>query len=367
VSPSPLSSGRPASSSGSTIDGVSRDGGAMRDGIRDGSITKDGTLSRDGLLPFSEPPGRASFPDGAFLPEGRTMEVSVRSTDFGGAPAVPAAVDRAVLLRMDGVQAGLIVGVEQLPFTVGRHPTNVCRIDEDSISRFHARIMRSGDEYIVEDMGSRNGTFVAGKRVTRAKLDHDSWLQFGPRVSFRFSLTDVREERLLRKLYESSTRDALTGSYNRLHFEERLRAEVAYAIRHRTQASLIIIDLDHFKKVNDTYGHPAGDLVLKRASEACMRALRTEDVFARFGGEEFGVVLRGIELKGAARLADRLRESVAAEHIEFEGQRIKVTMSAGAASLACCATPSADELVSTADRRLYLAKQAGRNRVAFDG
>jgi len=125
----------------------------------------------------------------------------------------------------------------------------------------------SGDDYVVEDLGSRNGTFVAGKRVTRGKLDHDVWLQFGPRVSFRFSLTDVREERLLRKLYESSTRDALTGAYNRLHFEERLRAEVAYAIRHRTPASLLLIDLDHFKRVNDTYGHPTGDEVLRRGGE----------------------------------------------------------------------------------------------------
>jgi diguanylate cyclase (GGDEF)-like protein len=265
------------------------------------------------------------------------------------------------------VQAGQIVGLEPWPFTVGRHPTNHLRVDEDSISRFHARIIRNGDEYVVEDMGSRNGVFVAGKRVTRAKLDHDSWLQFGPRVSFRFSLTDVREERLLRKLYESSTRDALTGAYNRLHFEERLRSEVAYAIRHRSQASLVIIDLDHFKRVNDTYGHPAGDAVLKRASEACMRALRTEDVFARFGGEEFGVVLRNIELKGATRLGDRLRSAVSNEVIDHEGHQIKVTLSAGAASLACCQSPSAEELISIADRRLYVAKQQGRNRIVHEG
>ena len=294
------------------------------------------------------------------------MEVSVRSTDISGPPTVPSVVDRAVLLRMDGVQAGQIIGMEHWPFTVGRHPTNSLRIDEDSISRSHARIVRSGDEYLVEDLGSRNGTFLAGKRVTRAKLEHDSWLQFGPRVSFRFSMTDVREERLLRKLYESSTRDALTGVYNRLHFEERLRAEVAYAIRHRTQASLLIIDLDHFKRVNDTYGHPAGDAVLKRACEACARALRTEDVFARFGGEEFAVVLRGIDLKGAARLGERLRQAVSAEVVEHEGNRIQVTLSAGAASIACCRSPSAEELISIADRRLYAAKQAGRNRVAVE-
>ena len=289
---------------------------------RPGSVTRDSPTRE---LPFSDPPpppnaGRGSFPDtNSFLPEAHTMEVSVRSTDIGGAPIQQSVVDRAVLLRMDGVQAGQIVGLENWPFTVGRHPTNQLRIDEDSISRFHARILRNGDEYSVEDMGSRNGTFVAGKRVTRAKLEHDSWLQFGPRVSFRFSMTDVREERLLRKLYESSTRDALTGAYNRLHFEERLRAEVAYAIRHRTQASLVLIDLDHFKRVNDTYGHPGGDAVLKRACEACTRALRTEDVFARFGGEGFAVVLRGIELKGATRLGDRLCRAVANEVVEHEG------------------------------------------------
>lgn len=332
---------------------------------RPGSVTRDAS-TRDALPKFSEPPARNSFPDGAFLPEAHTMEVSVRSTDISGPPTIPQVVDRAVLLRMDGVQAGQIIGIEHWPFTVGRHPTNSLRVDEDSISRSHARIVRSGDEYLVEDLGSRNGTFLAGKRVTRAKLEHDSWLQFGPRVSFRFSMTDVREERLLRKLYESSTRDALTGAYNRLHFEERLRAEVAYAIRHRTQASLLIIDLDHFKRVNDTYGHPAGDAVLKRACEACARALRTEDVFARFGGEEFAVVLRGIDLKGAARLGERLRQAVSAEVVEHEGHRIQVTLSAGAASIACCRSPSAEELISIADRRLYAAKQAGRNRVAVE-
>jgi two-component system, cell cycle response regulator len=333
-----------------------------------GATTRDTAATRDGSRGFSEPPaGRASIPDGGFLPEARTMEVSVRSTDIGGPPVSQPLLERAVLLRMDGVQAGQIVGVEQFPFTVGRHPTNVLRVDEDSISRFHSRVVRSGDEYIVEDLGSRNGTFVAGKRVTRAKLEHDCWLQFGPRVSFRFSLTDVREERLLRKLYESSTRDALTGAYNRLHFEERLRSEVAYAIRHRAHASLVLIDLDHFKRVNDTHGHPAGDAVLRRSSELCMRALRTEDVFARFGGEEFAVVLRNIEIKGAARLGDRLRAGVAAEPVDFDGTPIRVTLSAGAAALEDCRNPSAEELISVADRRLYLAKQQGRNRVVSEG
>jgi len=301
------------------------------------------------------------------LPEAHTMEVSVRSTDMGGPPTVPSLVDRAVMLRMDGVQAGQIIGLEAFPFTVGRHPTNLLRIDEESISRFHARVVRVGEDFIVEDLGSRNGTFVAGKRATRGKLEQDSWLQFGPRVSFRFSLTDAREENLLRKLYESSTRDSLTGAYNRLHFEERLRAEVAYATRHRTETSLLIIDLDHFKRVNDTYGHPTGDSVLKHVTQVCTRALRTEDVFARYGGEEFAIVLRGIGINGALRLGERLRVALAAERIEHEGQRIPVTLSGGCAALSCCAVSSAEDLIATADRRLYRAKQQGRDRISAQG
>ncbi len=318
----------------------------------------------------ARPSARPSVPSdsgGYLLPEAHTMDVSVRSTDIGGPPTIPSVVDRAVILRMDGVQAGQIIGLEAFPFTVGRHPTNRLRIDEDSISRFHGRIVRQDDGFAVEDLGSRNGTFVAGKRITRATLDHDSWLQFGPRVSFRFSLTDAREERLLRKLYESSTRDALTGAYNRLHFDERLRAEIAYAMRHRSEVSLLMMDLDHFKRINDTHGHPAGDLVLKRVSEICTRALRTEDVFARYGGEEFAIVLRGVSVRGAARLGERLRTALLAERIHFDGVNIPVTLSAGCASLACCATPSAEELVATADRRLYRAKQLGRDQVAQEG
>jgi diguanylate cyclase (GGDEF)-like protein len=329
--------------------------------------------TRDGTHGFRDEPGstgamRPSLTSdpGTFLPEARTMEVSSRSTDVSGAPPVPSRADRAVLLRMDGVQAGQITALEAAPFTVGRHPTNLLRIDEDSISRFHARIVRHDDGFVVEDLGSRNGTFVAGTRISRAKLEHDSWLQFGPRVSFRFSLTDAREERLLRKLYESSTRDALTGAYNRLHFEERLRSEIAYAVRHKTEASLLLLDLDHFKRINDTHGHPAGDAVLRAVSSICTRALRAEDVFARFGGEEFAVVLRGISVRGAARLGERLRAALLSEPISFEGTHISVTLSAGCASLACCQTPSFEEIIATADRRLYSAKQAGRNRIVAE-
>ena len=160
--------------------------------------------------------------------------------------------------------------------------------------------MREDGKYFVEDLGSRNGTFLQGKRITRAEIRDDDWVQLGARVAFRFTLTDSRQEGLLRKLYESSTRDALTGAYNRRHFDDRLRAEIAFAVRHATDCALILLDLDHFKRVNDTYGHPAGDEILRHLAGVANRALRTEDVFARFGGEEFAVILRGASTRGAA-------------------------------------------------------------------
>ena len=302
--------------------------------------------------------------DGSPFQEERTMDISLRSTDFGVGPTTqPLLRDRAMLLRMDGVGAGQVLSVAETPFTMGRHATNQLPIDDDSISRFHARFVCEDGNYFVEDLGSRNGTFLQGKRITRAEIKDDDWVQLGARVAFRFTLTDCRQEGLLRKLYESSTRDALTGAYNRRHFEDRLRAEIAFAVRHATDCALILMDLDHFKRVNDTYGHPAGDEILRHLGGIATRALRTEDVFARFGGEEFAVILRGASTRGAGRLAERLRDALSQQHAVYEGQEISVTLSAGCAALSCCATPSSDEVVAIADRRLYAAKQAGRNRV----
>ena len=310
-------------------------------------------------------PPLPSLPESEFDDEPRTTEVSLRS-EFAGIANLGA--ERALLLRMDGVHAGLVIAIEALPFTIGRHATNSLRIDEESISRFHARISRDDQGYFwVEDLRSRNGTFVAQERIEKRRIEDGAWLSFGAQASFRFTVTDLREERLFRRLYESSTRDALTSAYNRLHFDERLRAEVAFAARHSSDTSLALLDIDHFKRVNDTYGHQVGDLVLSEVAKLSMRSLRTEDVFARFGGEEFAVILRGITLAGARKLGERLRMAIEAQPIVADGQAVPVTLSVGCASITCTEKPSAEELIRIADRRLYLAKARGRNRVVADG
>jgi diguanylate cyclase (GGDEF)-like protein len=290
-------------------------------------------------------------------------EVGIRALDFRIAPLSAPARDRAVLLRMDGVLAGQLHVVGKSTFRIGRHPKNDLRADDTGISRFHACIEWEADGHVIEDLDSRNGTFVGGSAVTKRRLVDGDWIQLGPRVGFRYSITDATQEELLQRLFESSTRDALTGTYNRKHFEERLNAEVAYGLRHNTEIALVLFDIDHFKRINDTHGHQIGDVVLRQVATTAARRLRTEDVLARFGGEEFAVILRGTSRLGAGLVAERLRALVAALPAIVDGKPIPVTVSAGCASLECCAGRSPHELVAAADRRLYLAKRQGRNRV----
>ena len=272
-------------------------------------------------------------------------------------------VDRPVLLRMDGVQAGEVVSLAILPCFIGRHPSCQVVIDDAGVSRRHAKIVLQQEEFWLEDLGSRNGTFVDGRKLERKHLHDGVLIQVGLHASFRFTVVSARQEKLLRELYESSTRDALTGLYNRRHFDDRLRAEIAYAKRHQLDVSFVMIDVDFFKRVNDTYGHAAGDAVLKNVASSLAKQLRTEDVIARVGGEEFAILLRGIGTDGARRLAERLRANVETLPIVAEGIPVAVTISAGCSALSETADSSPKSLFGIADQRLYEAKRSGRNRV----
>ena len=281
--------------------------------------------------------------------------------------SLPSEPDRHILVRMDSASVGQVFALDSNEWTLGRHTQSSVVLTDDGVSRKHARVVRDGDRYALEDMGSANGTFLRGNKITRHVLNDGDVFQLGPTVMFRYTHTDASQERMLHKLYEASVRDALTGSYNREHFEERLKVEVAYARRHNTVVSLVMFDLDHFKRVNDTHGHPAGDAVLIYVSQTVKQAMRTEDVFARYGGEEFAIILRGIDLEGARNAGERVRSLVAAKCVDFDGKQIPVTMSVGCSTLSDCPEPSTTALVAIADRRLYAAKHGGRDRVVAEG
>jgi diguanylate cyclase (GGDEF)-like protein len=279
-------------------------------------------------------------------------------------PLVAHLRDRAVFTQMTGVEAGRVCDLDGVEVTFGRAPTCTHSFEEASLSRVHARLVREGGGYVIEDAGSRNGIFVNEKRVPRATLGDGDRIRLGSAITLRFQLVDQKEEEALVRVYESSVKDGLTGAWNRKYLDERLLSEIAFAGRHRGTLAIVLVDIDHFKKVNDTYGHLVGDEVLKATAGTMRAAIRTEDLLARYGGEEFVVVARGADLKSAVQLAERLRILAERSPVTALGNVITRTVSAGVATLECCG-PGADSerLLGLADERLYRAKEGGRNRV----
>jgi two-component system cell cycle response regulator len=277
------------------------------------------------------------------------------------------AKDRHLLVRVRGAELGRVTLLSPEKVRVGRSQDSELWLSDDGVSRRHAHLQREGDTYVVEDESSANGTFVAGVKITRHELRDGDIIQFGPTAVFRYTLSDESQEALLRQLYDASVTDALTGAHNREHFDTQLRAELSYARRHNTDVSLVIFDADHFKKVNDTYGHQVGDAVLMQLANVVRGTVRSEDVFARYGGEEFALVLRGIDIEGCGAVADRLRERIAALKIKTDRGELSVTVSAGCASLSTTEDKTPEGMIAVADRRLYGAKHAGRNRVLITG
>jgi two-component system cell cycle response regulator len=272
---------------------------------------------------------------------------------------------RALLTVVSGTNIGRIFSVREGETLVGRGKEAHVRIDDAGASRVHARIVvGDGGAYFLEDMKSTNGTFAAGRRVERVELSSGDRIHIGPNVVLSFAILDAQAVRLQHQLYESSVRDPLTRAHNRRYLVERLASEIAYARRHATRLAAILFDLDHFKRVNDTYGHLAGDDVLRDVSALVSRMIRAEDVLARFGGEEFVVLVRGISHVNVGRFAERLRVGVERLEVASESAVLRVTISAGYASLDELeeSDRDAEALISLADERLYRAKTDGRNR-----
>lgn len=168
------------------------------------------------------------------------------------------------------------------------------------------------------------------------------------------------------RLEHDALTDPLTGAYNRRHLDQLLPKEISAALRHNHPLSVLLVDIDHFKSINDSHGHQAGDQALVSLSEIARKVLRTTDVFIRYGGEEFLVIAPHTPAEGAIQLAERLRQRIAENPLILPGNQsnieTKITVSVGVASLAD-EVSDANSLVNLADENLYRAKQEGRNRV----
>ena len=293
----------------------------------------------------------------------KTAIVDVAAVRPGG--LVPR--DHHLLVRVQGGQLGQVVRIFGPVWRVGRARDLELSLPDTGVSRQHANFTWEAHEYVLDDLGSANGTYVNGERITQHHLTHGDIVQFGPAAAFRYEITDADEEAMLRELYDASITDSLTGAYNREYFDSRLGSELSFARRHHTELGLLMLDIDHFKRINDTFGHQVGDFVLVELASAISSNMRAEDVFARYGGEEFGVILRDTPAETGYAVGERFRLIVESLRIEFDGRVIPVTVSIGAASLVDCEEKTTSALIAAADRRLYAAKRAGRNRVVATG
>jgi len=272
--------------------------------------------------------------------------------------------DRAYLVVLAGASVGEMYKIEGEKTVIGRGQKAQIRLLDDGISREHAQLVIVNDRIVLQDLGSTNGTYCNGLKVEANKelVDGDKIL-VGSTTILKFTYHDNLDEIFQKQMYESALRDGLTKAFNKKYFTDRLESEFTFAIRHVAPLTLVLFDIDHFKKVNDTHGHQAGDYVLSEIATLLTGALRAEDVFARYGGEEFAVICRGSDVMQGQIVAERMRKAVAQNKFVFEGTHIPLTISVGVAGLPDPAVKDAAELVSLADQSLYKSKHGGRNQV----
>ena len=273
---------------------------------------------------------------------------------------------RVPILRISrGTETGrhFILQGEQV-FNIGR--SNECFIvtADSSCSRKHAEffLATNGTVY-VKDLGSTNGTAVNGVRITAPKqLEENDLIQVGDNTEFVYEQMRKTEAIAQVDIYEKATRDALTGTYNRSFFEENIANVIKKRNAEQSGMGLIIFDIDHFKKVNDTYGHPAGDAVIKEVGRRIPSAIRGDDIFSRIGGEEFAILLRTNDEVLVATMTERIRAIIEKTPFKTDKGDLPIRVSVGSAFIVGPTKIDYKTLYEAADKALYEAKEGGRNQ-----
>jgi two-component system cell cycle response regulator len=273
----------------------------------------------------------------------------------------------ACLVVIHGPSLGKKFDLDKDQTVIGRAEDADVSIEGEFVSRLHAVIVRRQDGFVIEDKDSTNGTLVNTRKVTRETL-HDQDLILIGDVILKFISSVNIESAYHEEMHKLATMDHLLQVYNKTHFIERLRAELARNLRYRRGLSLLMLDVDHFKRVNDNFGHPMGDFVLQRLASIIKGELRTVDVVGRYGGEEFAVLLPETGIEHAAGVAEKLREQIEKAQLCWHDHEVMVTLSVGLTAVEPGDHWSGayTDLIERADRALYQAKQGGRNRVAID-
>ncbi|MEZ6124554.1 MAG: GGDEF domain-containing protein [Planctomycetaceae bacterium] len=247
--------------------------------------------------------------------------------------------------------------------TIGRDHGCDITISDQAMSRAHAVIEQRQGNYFLSDLGSTNGTWLNDKAVRgRVALNGGELIRMGGSILKFMSAMD-EEANYHAVVHELMTRDSLTNAFNRSYLIPLIETEISRCRSQSAMFSLILLDIDHFKRINDRHGHLVGDEVLRIFCERIRRELRTNDMLARFGGEEFVIACSRTGLVDARHLAERVRLSISSERFQTHAGLIDVTCSMGVCSTDGSSFPSCDLLLTCADQQLYAAKKAGRNRV----
>ncbi|MBI5496904.1 MAG: GGDEF domain-containing protein [Deltaproteobacteria bacterium] len=289
-----------------------------------------------------------------------TREEKTRVSQVARVPGA-AKEGQGCLVVIYGKELGKRYPLDKLQVTIGRGPDNDIICDMDNVSRSHAKIFTSQSGVFVEDQGSTNGTFVNDLEIKREKLRSGDLIKVGGAI-FKFLIGGDVEAQYHEEIYSLTIKDGLTQIYNKRYFLEFLEREMARCSRYQRPLTLIMFDLDHFKRVNDEFGHLAGDFVLKKLAGEVMKKVRKEECFARYGGEEFAIVLPDTTLERGATFADKIRHTVETTEFKFEDNLMPVTTSMGVSQMGDV-HKEPFSFIKAADEKLYAAKQGGRNRV----
>jgi diguanylate cyclase (GGDEF)-like protein len=294
-------------------------------------------------------------PDAAETPTAAGRAETLRNPD--GRTAAPAAF--LVFAYPAGPAVGNRYPLGDGPTYIGRQEDCAVRSADVSVSRYHAGILRREDgEYVIFDLGSMNGTFVNDRRGREAVLRDGDELRVGNCI-YRFLAGEDVEAEYREEVYRLTTRDGLTRVSNRRHLHEVLVREAARGEQHARPLSLVLFAIDHFEAVNVRFGRLAGDTTLRELCTRVRVVLRRDELLARFGGDEFAVVVPEAGPEEAREAAERIRAAIEKQPFAYCGRAFSVTISLGVA-VTCPAEPlGVDELIARAVASLDKAKEAG--------
>lgn len=270
------------------------------------------------------------------------------------------------LIIVDGDNAGKIYSLDKKTITIGRSDEFDIQLADSSCSREQAIIeFNDNNKPVLKDLDSTNGTFVNGAKITEINIEDGDKILLGFSSVFMFAIQDSLESKFQMNLYESSITDHLTGAFNQKYFLDTLSKAFSYSLRHHTSLGLLMLDIDFFKKINDTYGHVVGDIVLKEFVKRIENNLRNEDILCRYGGDEFAVIIMDFKYGFVKIAADRIRLFFDGRSINCKDHKINISVSIGAATIDNENIATSEDMIELADANLYKAKQSGGNCIVI--